>query len=941
MSQFYPTSNILIQNEQIIKSEFSTHNDTSIFILFETKDQTSWLVEKNFQTIKNISEKFEKESQIKKVTSISTLQNASSSSEQVEIGQLFDGLSLQKRKAIANTHPLVKPLILNQTESMTLMVLNFPPIDQAAIKPYSEKLQNYFLNQFPQYKIRIGGLTVLQAEMGQILKQELIRSALLGLLVFILGLLLVYRNPLSLFPVVICLVFVNTTILGALAALKIPLNVLSSTLPILVSLGVISLVVHIQGHYNQSRNILGTYKDLFWENVLAVFISGLGFLFLRTSDSEMIKSYGTIVAFAAFSSWFLVHLIYWPLSSVFTSTDFRSWLHKSAFWTLAPLRFKKPIIFATSAVFIFGFYGAFNLNWNSFVLDDLPKNQSARQTTELIDSQFGGTIEMKYVIALNSGHWLQTGSLNQLNSVIKQIKNVAVVGSVASASDIFKVMSAQPTKRWLASASEVNDTSLLLSMAAENPLDEYLSADRKKVLLKVRYKDNPSNKIQDSFEEITSLIQKSFPSAKVTRGGFAEQFHILNQEISKDLVYNFWHALLMATLILVLIFKNWRLAIIACLPNLLPPLALLAWVSVEQIPLKPSIAIIFSIAIGMAFTNTIYILGRIVKLKKQCGYLNYIPLKRALLEEGNPCLVATTLVLLGFFVFLFSQFGINRLFGQYMLLSVTAAFIGDLIFMPALIQYSKKWILPALLLFMIYPVDSFATSPSAIDILKRVQKTLASEDDFAKISMKIIEANGQSKNRDLTFKRKFKNGKNQTLVKILSPLDQKGAGMLSVVEKDSEQKWIFLPGSKQVRRFISKNKEEGVLGSELSPQDLDFNTVKSAQAQLIKIEKVGKNNVALIEVASDSNETTYKKAQLWINMTSSTPVRIEYFDAAGVAAKRVDFLNYKEFNKIQRAQKVVIKNLKNKRGTELVFTNLKINSGLSDAGFTQRALASE
>ena len=941
MNQFYPKSNILIQNEQKISSEFSVSKDKSIFVLFETKDKSSWLAEKNFIWIKNISQKFEQDPQISKVTSISTLQNASSSSDQIEVGQLFDGLTFDKRQKIAKNHPLVKPLILNKTESMTLMVLNFSDGDLPAIKSYSEKLQNYFSNQFPQYQIRIGGLSVLQAEMGQILKQELVRSALIGLLVFIFGLFLIYKKTFSLFPVVICLVFVNTVIIGALAALEIPLNVLSSTLPILVSLGVISLVVHIQGHFNKSRNILATYKDLFWENLLAVFISGLGFLFLRMSDSQMIKNYGTLVAFAAFSSWFLVHLIYWPISYAFKSTDFRSWLHKPALWTLAPLKFKKQIITATIVVFAFGFFGAFNLNWNSLVLDDLPKDQAVRKTTEIIDSQFGGTIEMNFVITLKSGNWLEPISLNKLNGLLHQIKRLPVVGSVASVSDIFKSMSAKPPQRWLASKAEVNDANILLSMGSENPLNQYLSVDRKKVLLKIRYKDNSSNKVQKSFGEITNLAKKNFPDSEVTRGGFAEQFHVLNQQISKDLVYNFWHALLMATLILVVVFKNWRLAIIACLPNLLPPMALLAWVSTQQLPLKPSIAIIFSIAIGMAFTNTIYILGRIVKLKREKGYQSYIPLKRALIEEGNPCLVATVLVLLGFFVFLFSQFGVNRLFGQYMMLSVTAAFIGDLIFMPSLIQYCKKWIIPVVLLFVVFPIQSEAINISATEVLEQAKKSLLSTDDTAKISMKIIEADGQSKNRELVFKRKFHSGKNQTLVKILSPVDQKGAGMLSVVGKDSEQQWIYLPGSKQVRRFISKNKEEGVLGSELSPQDLDFNTVKSAKARLIKVEKIGSTEFTLIEVASKSNETAYSKAQLWINMTNYTPARIDYFGANGIVVKRVEFFNYIAVNKVQRAQKIVIKNLKNKRSTELLFSKLKVNSGLSDTSFTQRALASD
>jgi outer membrane lipoprotein-sorting protein len=207
--------------------------------------------------------------------------------------------------------------------------------------------------------------------------------------------------------------------------------------------------------------------------------------------------------------------------------------------------------------------------------------------------------------------------------------------------------------------------------------------------------------------------------------------------------------------------------------------------------------------------------------------------------------------------------------------------------------------------------------------------------------MKIIEADGSSKERELTIKRKFSNNKNQTFVKILKPTDQRGAGFLSVVENGSEQQWIFLPSSKQVRRFVSKNKQEGVLGSELSPQDLDLTTVKSAEAKLLKIEKVGKTDVATIEVVSKSNATAYSKAQLWINLSNHTPIRIEYYDAQGQALKRVEFLNYTTVNKIQRAQKVVIKNLKNKRGTELLLSEINANSGLSDDAFTQRALSKD
>ena len=218
---------------------------------------------------------------------------------------------------------------------------------------------------------------------------------------------------------------------------------------------------------------------------------------------------------------------------------------------------------------------------------------------------------------------------------------------------------------------------------------------------------------------------------------------------------------------------------------------------------------------------------------------------------------------------------------------------------------------------------------------------LSSKDDSTTIKMKIIEADGSSKDRELTFKRKFSNKKHQSLVKILKPVDQRGAGFLSVVEDGAEQQWIYLPSSKQVRRFVSKNKQEGVLGSELSPQDLDLTTVQSSTAKLLKKEKLGQSEVALIEVISKSNQTAYSKAIVWVHLGAFVPLRIEFYDAKGQAQKRVDFQNYQKVNQVQRAQKVVIKNLKNKRSTELLLSDMKVNAGLSDDAFTQRALSKD
>ncbi len=48
---------------------------------------------------------------------------------------------------------------------------------------------------------------------------------------------------------------------------------------------------------------------------------------------------------------------------------------------------------------------------------------------------------------------------------------------------------------------------------------------------------------------------------------------------------------------------------------------LLRYLALTETPIKPGVAIIFSIALGLAFTNTIYALNRLRELRKKNGLL--------------------------------------------------------------------------------------------------------------------------------------------------------------------------------------------------------------------------------------------------------------------------------------------------------------------------------
>ena len=101
------------------------------------------------------------------------------------------------------------------------------------------------------------------------------------------------------------------------------------------------------------------------------------------------------------------------------------------------------------------------------------------------------------------------------------------------------------------------------------------------------------------------------------------------------------------------------------------------------------LAIIFSIALGLAFNNTVYVLNRLRALTPKTGGL---PVTKTFYLEGNPCLVSTLIVMVGFSVFLFSYFQLNQTFGACMLVSISAGLVGDLVFLPALLK-ACPWLL--------------------------------------------------------------------------------------------------------------------------------------------------------------------------------------------------------------------------------------------------------
>lgn len=231
------------------------------------------------------------------------------------------------------------------------------------------------------------------------------------------------------------------------------------------------------------------------------------------------------------------------------------------------------------------------------------------------------------------------------------------------------------------------------------------------------------------------------------------------------------------------------------------------------------------------------------------------------------------------------------------------------------------------------PVTDRGGGNEALEILKKARAKLASKSDQATVVLKIIEKNGEEKIREMDLKT-LRDGKNaKALVRIQSPADVKGTALLAEMKAGSQQQWIYLPSTKQVRRISGSAGQGGILGSELNTSDLNPVAVKSAKAKLMSKDA----HHAKILVHTKAKGFPYSHVILTMGATDALPQKAEYYKGKQLA-KTVEFLNYLESAGVARAQMIRVRNPINQRGTDVEFKNIQINSGVKASDLTVEAL---
>lgn len=530
------------------------------------------------------------------------------------------------------------------------------------------------------------------------------------LIIFLLWFL--YRNWRD---VLIPIGIVWVTILFTVAILQLTggfFEIMSSTIaPILLCVGIADSI-HVMSKYNDEL-IHGADPDtairrslvtMGTATLLTSITTAIGFATLATSNVLPMRNFGLYTAAGVMIA-FLVTIIALPPVLKLSGERGRAnagkerihrrlgaMLHRLDDFVHAHHR---KIVLGGFAVTVAIASGIVQLRVNSHIFDDVGREsdllEAANFASENLTPQFpleiivstgqeGGIYDPELVARVDSMHRFLLS--------VPEFRKVISFASLMEQTHKLVDPSAADTMRLPDTPERIAQYQLLLELTGSEAATGFTDFDYSEVRLSVLTEDMGSYRMGQLRDTLDMAIAQYFPDEKVMMTGSNILVSDLTHNIVSSLTWSILLAIAFIGLLMWALFRRASLIVISMIPNLLPLLITAGIMGYLQIWIKPSTAVIFTIAFGIAVDDTIHYLARL-RLEAAKGF-DFRSTVRLTTEKTGRAMILTSVILLtGFGTLGFSDFDSTRLMGNLVSLTIFTALFADLIFLPALIYWIK------------------------------------------------------------------------------------------------------------------------------------------------------------------------------------------------------------------------------------------------------------
>ena len=259
----------------------------------------------------------------------------------------------------------------------------------------------------------------------------------------------------------------------------------------------------------------------------------------------------------------------------------------------------------------------------------------------------------------------------------------------------------------------------------------------------------------------------------------------------------------------------------------------------------------------------------------------------------------------------------------------------------------------ALILFVGFVVmvqSAHAQATSAEEIMGRSQSAYhyAGADAKGKLTMELIDRNGEKRVRVLTMlRRNQESGRDQKYFMYFhEPGDvRRFTFMVWKYPAREDDRWIFVPAVDLIRRIAADDKYSSFVGSDFSYEDVSGRDAAEDTHTLVREEKLGDQEAFVIE-SVPREAAAFTKRVSWIDKENFLPLKEEYYDAQNelqrvFTAHRIEDIAVGEGSNRRvypTVMKRTMRNVKTGHHTEVTVDSVAYDTGLKDADFSERRM---
>ncbi len=213
-------------------------------------------------------------------------------------------------------------------------------------------------------------------------------------------------------------------------------------------------------------------------------------------------------------------------------------------------------------------------------------------------------------------------------------------------------------------------------------------------------------------------------------------------------------------------------------------------------------------------------------------------------------------------------------------------------------------------------------------------------DKTSTLTMTLTNKQGKQRIRKIKQFSKDMGNVEKNIMFFQSPADVKNTSFMSwTYDSDkSDDQWIYLPALKKVKRISSDSKSDYFMGSDFTYDDLGDRKLDADTHKLLKTENVNGKACYVVESVSKDEDYMYSKTKTWIRKDNFVGMKKEFYDEDGELLKT---LTIKKIQKIKGFWVIThseMKNVQKNHKTSMILSNVQLNTGVSDAKFTQRTM---